>query len=238
MKDKSDGLKKRVGILDRELRVLDDGLSTQVAAQIRQVRRRKDVAEFRKKQVEALRVRAAMDGVLSDMPLELGQWVVPGTVLAKVVKPERLKAVLRVSEVQAKDVAVGQTARIDTHSGVVSGHVARIAPAASQGTVIVDVLLDAELPPVARPDLNVDGIVEIDRLDDVVCVDRPVGAQEDRPLSVFRLTDDGKEAVRVTVAVGKLSLKTIEVKEGLREGARIIVSDMSRWDSASQLALH
>jgi multidrug resistance efflux pump len=237
MKDRAHALRQRVAIAERELAVLDQGMKLQIEAQKQQIVRRREMAVFRAKQVDSLIVRAGFDGVLQEMPLELGQWVVPGTVLAKVVKPEKLKAVLRVPETQAKDIAVGQRVSVDTKNGIVPGHVARVATAATQGAVLVDVLLDADPPAGARPDLNVDGTVEIEHLDSVLSLERPVGAQPDRPMSLFRLGDSGKEAVRVNVVIGKVSVRSVEVKSGLPEGARVIVSDMSRWETAQRLTL-
>jgi multidrug resistance efflux pump len=234
-RDKAAGLKQRIAVAEKELAVLEEGLSTQIAAQRVQIERRKEMAAFRKKQVEGLSVKAGDDGVLEDMPLEIGQWVSPGTLMAKVVKPGHLKAQLRVPEVQAKDVAVGQSVKVDTRNGIVQGHVFRVAPAATQGTVQVEVTLDGELPPGARPDLNVDGTIEIERLEDVLYVERPVGAQEDRPMMLFRM--EGREAVRVRVEIGRLSVKSVEIKDGLREGAQVVVSDMSRFESQERLAV-
>jgi multidrug resistance efflux pump len=237
MKDRATSLKQRVHVAETELRILEEGFTSQVAAQKAQIARRREMAEFRKKQVEALRVRAGGDGVLQEMPLEVGQWVSPGTVLAKVVKPERLKAELRVPEVQAKDVAVGQRVRVDTRNGIVDGRVARVATAAAQGTVLVDVLLDGELPAGARPDLNVDGTIAIEHLEDVLSLERPLGAQQDQPMSVFVVDGARGEATRMQIEIGRMSVKAVEVKSGLREGARVIVSDMSRWERSDRVAL-
>lgn len=237
LKDRADGLRRRIAVAEKELSVLEEGLTTQIAAQRVQIEQRREMAAFRKKQVDALRVRAGSDGVLQDMPLEIGQWVTPGTLLAKVVKPEHLKALLRVPEVQAKDVAVGQTVSIDTHNGVVPGHVMRVATAAAQGTVDVEVALDGDLPPGARPDLNVDGTILIERMEDVLSVERPVGAQADQPMTLFRVEAGGHEAVRTRVEIGRVSVKAVELKAGLREGAQVIVSDMARWDASERIAL-
>jgi HlyD family secretion protein len=237
MADRRESLRGRVALAEQQLKVMADAYDSQVRAQSQQVESRRQMAHFRKSQVEALNVRAGSDGVLSETPLEVGQWVTPGTEMAKVVKPERLKAVLRVPEVQAKDVAPGLKVEIDTRNGIVPGHVSRVAPSAAQGTVEVEVLLDGDLPPGARPDLNVDGTIEIERLDDVLSVERPVGAQQGQPMTLFRVLDGGKEAVRVRVAVGKVSVKTVEVTDGLHDGWQVIVSDMSRWDTAEHIAI-
>jgi multidrug efflux pump subunit AcrA (membrane-fusion protein) len=237
MKDRAAGLRQRIAVAEKELAVLEEGLSTQIAAQRAQIQRRRDMAVFRKKQVEAMQVRAGGDGVLQEMPLEIGQWVSPGTTLAKIVKPEHLKALLRVPEGMAKDVAVGQTVNVDTRNGIVPGHVFRVATAAVAGTVQIEVLLDGELPAGARPDLTVDGIVQIERLDDVLSVERPVGAQQDKPMALFRVEPGGREAVKVEVELGHISVKAVEIKGGLREGTQVVVSDMSRWESVDRIAL-
>jgi HlyD family secretion protein len=170
--------KSRVAVVSRSKR-------DEIGAQQAQIARRRDIAAFRKRQIEAMRVRAGGDGLLQELPLEPGQWVVPGTVLAKVIRPERLKAVLRIPELLAKDLQPGQPASIDTRNGVVAGRVARVAPAASQGTVTVEVTIDGELPQGARPALSIDGTIEIERLAGVLSVERPAGAQPEAPCSLF-----------------------------------------------------
>jgi hypothetical protein len=163
--------------------------------------------------------------------------VTPGTVLAKVVQPDELDAVIRVAEALARDVAPGQRARIDTRNGVVAGHVARVATAAHQGTVDVDVALDEPLPKGARPDLTIDGVIEIERIDDALAMPRPVGVTAESSASVFRLTDGGESAVRVRLSLGRESATAIEVRGGLNEGDRIILSDMARWDSIERVRI-
>jgi multidrug resistance efflux pump len=222
--------KSRVAVVQRSKR-------DEVSAQQAQIQRLRDIAAFRKRQIEAMRVRAGGDGLLQDLPLELGQWVVPGTVLAKVIRPEKLKAVLRIPELQAKDLQIGQAASIDTHNGVSAGRVARIAPAAHQGTVTVEVTLDGPLPQGARPDLSVEGTIEIERLKDVLSVERPAGAQPDAPYSLFKLVEGGDAARRERVELGRTSVGTIEVRAGLREGDRVILSDMARWDGVDRIKL-
>ncbi|WP_235880380.1 efflux RND transporter periplasmic adaptor subunit [Polyangium aurulentum] len=222
--------KSRVSVVQRSKR-------DEVGAQQSQVARRRDIAAFRKRRIEAMLVRAGGDGLLQDLPLELGQWVVPGTVLARVIRPERLEAVLRIPEIQAKDLQIGQAASIDTHNGVVAGRVARIAPAASQGTVTVEVTLDGALPQGARPDLSVEGTIEVERLKDVLSVERPAGAQPEAVYSLFKLDQGGEGALRERVELGRASVGTIEVRGGLREGDRVILSDMSRWDGVDRIKL-
>src|SRR5690606_34876755 len=171
------------------------------------------------------------EGVLQRLDLEIGQWVNPGVELARVVQPGRLKAELRIPEVQAKDVAIGQLARIDTRNGIVEGRVVRIDPASQNGSVGVDVALDGELPPGARPDLSVDGTIEIERLPDVLFVGRPAFGNPESSVGMFKVTPDFRYADRVTVQLGRNSVNTIEVRGGLQEGDVVILSDMSQWDS-------
>jgi HlyD family secretion protein len=161
--------------------------------------------------------------------------VTPGTVLAKVVKPERLKAELRIAETQARDIQVGQKAQVDTRNGVVEGSVLRIAPSASQGTVKVEVTLPDTLPKGARPDLTVEGTVELERLGDVLSVGRPAGAQPNSAVSLFRLLPGSDEAVRVPVQLGRGSVNAIEVVQGLTEGDQVVLSDMTAWDAVDRV---
>jgi HlyD family secretion protein len=195
------------------------------------------LASLRRSQVEALKVRAGISGVLQELPLQVGQRVAAGATLARVVQPEKLKAQLRIAETQAKDIEIGQIASIDTRNGIVPGKVSRVDPAAQNGTVTVDVALEGTLPKGARPDLSVDGTVELDRLADVVYVGRPAFGQEQSQVSLFRVNSDGDEAVRVKVKLGKSSVSTVEVVEGLKPGERVILSDMSAWDAYDRVRL-
>jgi HlyD family secretion protein len=236
--DRAAEMQKRVEIESERLTVMGGSLRDQVRAQEAQIERLKAVVSFRQKQVESMKVRSPDDGVLSELPLELGQWVTPGALLAKVVKPERLKAELRIPETQAKDVALGQKAEIDTRNGVVPGKVSRIAPSASQGSVLVEVQFGgAELPKGARPDLTVEGTVELEKLNDVLYVGRPAGAQPDATVELFKLLKDSDLAVRSKVKLGRSSVSTIEVKEGLQEGDAVVLSDMTAWDTADRVRL-
>ena len=194
-------------------------------------------AALRQSQVAALSLRPGMSGILQLLPLQVGQQLAPGTVLAKVAKPLPLKAELRVSEVQAKDVQVGQVARVDTRNGVVEGRVQRVDPAVQNGTVLVDVGLPAELPKGVRPDLSVDGVVELDRVGKALQVGRPVQAQGGGALSLFKLSPDGSEAVRVKVRLGRASVNTVEILEGLQPGDRVVLSDTSAWDAHDRIRL-
>jgi HlyD family secretion protein len=193
--------------------------------------------DFKRTQVDLLRVRAGANGVLQQLPVEVGQRVTPGTILAKVAEPGRLKAELKIAETQAKDIAVGQIASIDTRNGIISGQVIRIDPAAVNGTVSVDVHLNGELPKGARPDLSVDGTIEIERLSDVLYVGRPAFGQERTTVGMFKLQPNG-DATRIAVKLGRSSVNTIEVVEGLQAGDQVILSDMSEWESVDRVRLH
>ncbi|HEY6908768.1 MAG TPA: HlyD family efflux transporter periplasmic adaptor subunit, partial [Myxococcales bacterium] len=230
-------LRDRLDLERKRLGVVAGSGKEQVAAQRAQIDRLRAVVAFRRKQVDSMKVRSVDKGVLSELPLELGQWVVPGQLLAKVVQPERLKAVLRIPETQARDLALHLPATIDTRNGVVKGQVSRISPSANQGSVEVDVSLPAELPRGARPDLTVEGTIEIERLANVLYVGRPAGAQPNGQVELFKLVNGGDEAHRVKVKLGRSSVSTVEVLEGLAEGDAVILSDMSQWDTTDRVRL-
>ncbi|MFP2904172.1 efflux RND transporter periplasmic adaptor subunit [Pyxidicoccus sp. 3LFB2] len=235
--EKAGELTRRLELERKRLNVVASSMKDQLAAQQGQVERLKAVAQFRRNQVESMKVRAGEDGVLQELPLELGQWVTPGVLLAKVVKPERLKAELRIAETQARDIQPGQKALVDTRNGVVEGTVARVAPAASQGTVRVEVSLPEELPRGARPDLTVEGTVELERLGNVLSVGRPAGAQPNGTMSLFRLMPGSDEAIRVPVQLGRGSVNAVEVVQGLQEGDQVVLSDMAAWDAVERVRL-
>ena len=235
--DREAELATRLELARSRVAVVQRSERDEIGAQRAQIARRRDIASFRKRQIEAMRVRAGGEGLLQELPLELGQWVVPGSVLAKVIRPDRLKAVLRIPELQAKALQVGQATSIDTHNGLIAGRVARIAPAASQGTVTVEVSLEGPLPQGARPDLSIEGSIEIERLKDVLSVQRPAGAQPEAAYSLFKLSEGGEAAARERVELGRSSIGTIEVRGGLREGDQVILSDMSRWDGTDRIKL-
>ncbi|MCP3102560.1 HlyD family efflux transporter periplasmic adaptor subunit [Myxococcus sp. K15C18031901] len=235
--EKAVEIKGRLDLERKKLGVVASSMREQLAALQEQVDRLKAVARFRRTQVESMKVLAGEDGVLQELPLELGQWVTPGVLLAKVVKPERLKAELRIAETQARDIQPGQKALVDTRNGVVEGQVARVAPAASQGTVRVEVSLPAELPRGARPDLTVEGTVELERLGNVLSVGRPAGAQPNGTMSLFRLMPGSDEAVRVPVQLGRGSVNAVEVLQGLAEGDQVVLSDMAAWDAVERVRL-
>jgi multidrug resistance efflux pump len=236
-RDDAADLQTRLGVERQRLEFQGRSMQQQIAAQESQVSMLRRLAEFNQGQIVSMQVRSPNAGVLQELPIELGQWVNSGATLAKVVQPGRLKAVLRISETQARDLAVGQRASVDTHNGVVPGHVARIDPASQNGTVTVDVALDAPLPRGARPDLSVDGTVEIDRLANVLYVGRPAYGQADGSLAMFRVAPGGGEARRVMVRLGRGSASTVEVLGGLNPGDVVILSDMSQYEGNDRLKL-
>jgi HlyD family secretion protein len=213
-------------------------VGAQIAPKEAEVSRLRAQADLTQRDFDALTVRASYAGVLQALPLEVGQQVVPGSTLARVADPTRLKAEIRIAETQAKDVQAGQIASIDTRNGVVPGVVARVDPAVVNGTVLVDVTLTGDLPRGARPDLSVDGTVELERLDKVVYVGRPAFGQERSTVGIFRLSPDGKEANRVPVQLGRSSVNTIEIVQGLAPGDRVILSDMSNWENTDRVRLN
>jgi multidrug efflux pump subunit AcrA (membrane-fusion protein) len=234
-KSKADELTTRNDIEGERLDINQKAIESQLAEQQAKIDQIQALAELKQKQLDSLRVRAGIQGVLVDLPLQVGQHVLPGTMLAKVVQPNHLMAELKIAETQARDVQIGQTALIDTHNGTVSGTVARVDPAVQNGTVTVDVTLTGELPKGARPDLSVDGTVDLEKLDKVLYVGRPAFGQENSTISLFKLDPDGKGAVRVPVRVGRASVNSIQILEGLREGDTVILSDMSRNDNTDRI---
>jgi HlyD family secretion protein len=219
------------------LRVMDGAMARQIALQRTEVQRARSIAEFQQARVNSMHVRAPEAGVLQTLPLELGQWVVSGQVLATLAQPGRLKAVLRVPETQARDVVVGQPVEIDTRNGIAKGHVLRVDPSVQNGTVTVEVGLDGALPRGARPDLSVDGTIEIERLADVLHVGRPAYGQGESTVGLFRLDPDGKYATRVPVKLGRTSVNAIQIVQGLKVGDRVIIGDMSQWDNVERVKL-
>ena len=231
-------LETRVSLEERRLKVMSESMESQLSTQESQVGRMKAIVDFQRGRLASLRVRAGASGVLQDLPLEEGQWVISGQTLARVVQPERLKAVLRVPEVQARDIVLGQRAFIDTRTDTIPGRVVRIDPASQNATVAVDVALDPDtLPRGARPDLSVDGIIEVARLDDVLWTGRPVFGQQYSTVGLFRVSPDGREAVRVQVRLGRTSVNAVEIVSGLAQGDVVILSDMSAWDDADRVRL-
>jgi HlyD family secretion protein len=234
----ADELEHREGIEQQRLGIAGQAIEAQLRAQQAEVDQRRSQARLRRSQVEALRVRAGIDGVLQVVPVEVGQRVTPGTNLARVARPDRLKAVVRVPETQARDVVPGQKAVVDTRNGVVNARVVRVDPAVQNGTVTVDLALVGELPKGARPDLTVDGTIELERLTDALHVGRPAMGQPQSTVGLFRLVKGTNEALRVRVRLGQASVSTIEVVEGLEVGDEVILSDTSAWDSADRIRLN
>ena len=228
----------RIEVEDARLAILTQAVDSQISLQRAQVERMRAISEFQQDRVRSMVVTAGAEGVVQDLDLQPGQWVVSGTTLARVVEPGRLKAVVRIPETQARDVAIGQTASVDTRNGIVAGSVVRIDPAAQNGTVAVDIGFEGPLPRGARPDLSVEGTIELERLDRVLYVGRPAYGQPEGQVSLFRLAPDGKTAERVSVQLGKSSVNTIEVTRGLRAGDRIIISDMSQYDNVDRVRLN
>ena len=212
-------------------------LQAQLLAKQAEIEQDRALAQLKQTQVQNLVVRAGIKGVLQEQPLKVGQWVTPGTTLAKVVQPDHLKAELKIPETQAKDIQLNQPASVDTHNGIIAGHVMRIDPAVYNGTVTVDVMLDDPLPPGARPDLSVDGTIDLERLSNVLYVGRPAFGQENSTVGMFVLQPDGRTAAREQVKLGRSSVNTVEILGGLKDGDQVILSDMSRWDNFDRIRL-
>ncbi|MEM7050458.1 MAG: HlyD family efflux transporter periplasmic adaptor subunit [Acidobacteriota bacterium] len=230
-------LERRHEIEQQRLEKTAESNSAQLASERARVDQLRSLFELRRKQLDALKVKAGLDGVLQELPLEVGQRVAPGDLLARVAQPDTLKAELRIPETQAKDLGVGQQAEVDTRNGIAQGEVTRIDPAVQDGYVLVDVSFTEELPAGARPDLSVDGTIEIERLDDVLFVGRPARGQRDATIQLFKLVEDGREAIPVNVQIGRTSVNTVEVVSGLQEGDRVILSDPSAWEGSDRIRL-
>jgi HlyD family secretion protein len=232
-----DSLEKRCQIEIERVEKSEINFKAQLLAQQARIDQLRSQYTLRKQQYDQLRVRAGMSGVLEQISVSVGQQVAPGTNLARVADPTRLKAELRIAETQAKDLTIGQRAKVDTRNGVIDGKVIRIDPAAQQGTVTVDVELVGELPRGARPDLSVDGTIELERLDNVLNVGRPAFGQEQSTVGLFKVDPATGEASRAQVQLGKSSVNTIQVMGGLAEGDQVILSDMSAWDQFERIRL-
>ena len=234
---RAESLVIRLQLEKERLAIAEKATQAQLAAKQAEVEQNRALHQLRLRQRDALRVRAGIHGVLQLVPVEVGQQFAVGTNLARVADPARLKAQIRIPETQAKDVQIGQKAEVDTRNGVVAGHVARIDPSVVNGTVTVDVTIDAALPQGARPDLSVDGTIEIERLPDILYVGRPVQGQPNSTVGIFKLIEGGKEAVRARVQLGRSSVNTIEVVAGLQVGDQVVLSDMSAWDAYDRVQL-
>ncbi len=240
-KAKAQDLEARVSIEERRLAFAGESAKSQLAVQTAEVEKLRALRDLRRQQVANLKVRAGIDGVLTQVGdrevLQSGQRVAANATLAKVVVPTRLKAEVKVAETQARDVALGQKVAVDTRNGVVSGQVVRVDPAVQNGTVLVEVSLSGPLPKGARPDLSVEGTIELERLENVLHVGRPVQGQPESTVGLFRVTADGTHAQRVPVKLGRSSVSTIEILEGLSVGDRVILSDMGQYDSHDRVRI-
>ena len=236
--DRADALEKRLALEEERLKLLTQTIDEQIKVQEEQVGRLRSIAQFQHGLKASMVVRAGIRGVLREVPLQSGQYATAGTTLARIDPvPLRLKAELRVPENQARDVAIGQKATIDTRNGFAPGRVSRIDPASSAGTVKVDVALDGTPPAGARSDLSVDGVIEIARLKNVLFTGRPAYGQPDATIGIFKLVDNGKYAQLVTVRLGRTSVTSVEIKEGLAPGDVVILSDMSRWENVDRVRI-
>ena len=236
-KGKADELTTRNGLEEQRLTIAQKAILAQLRQQEAKVDQMRTLSKLRAKQLNDLKVRPGIDGMLVDMPLQVGQHVAPGTMLARVIQPNHLIAELKIAETQARDVQIGEPASVDTHNGIVTGTVMRVDPGVQNGTVTVDVNLTSDLPKGARPDLSVDGTIDLEKLDNVLYVGRPAFGQESSTISLFKVDPDEKGAVRVPVKVGRASVNSIQVIEGLQQGDKVILSDMSRWDNTDRIRL-
>jgi len=235
---KADELEQRTKLEGERLAFQKQQVQAQLAAQRAKIDQLRAMFELKKSQVEALKVRAGIDGILTELLVQQGQRVTIGTALAKATQPWRLKAELKIAETQANNIVIGQDAQIDTRNGIIPGKVSRIDPAVINGTRTVDARLTGALPPGAVPDLSVDGTIELENLSDVVYVGRPVFGQPNSTIQLFKVDPDGKGAERVTVKLGRSSVNTIEVLDGLKVGDKVILSDMSAWDGHDRIRLN
>jgi len=231
-------LGNRDAIEQKRLNFARDSIEPQLASKQAEVDQVKAAAQLKLDQVEALHVKAGMNGVLQQLPVDVGQRVKIGDNLARVADPTKLKAEIKIAETQAKDIQIGEKATIDTRNGVVTGHVTRVDPAVEQGTVKVDAQIDGELPRGARPDLTIDGTIELERLDDVIYVGRPAFGQENNTVGIFKLVSGSSEAVRTPVKLGRSSVNSIEIINGLQPGDQVILSDTSAWDAHERIRLN
>jgi HlyD family secretion protein len=229
-------LENRLKIARSRLEIQTKGMTSQIAPQEAEVDQKRAAYELRVRQLDDLKVKAGMSGVLQEVPVERGAQVAPGANLARVADPTNLKAELRIAETQTKDIRIGQLAEVDTRNGIVKGKVARIDPKSTGGTVGVDVILEGELPSGARPDLSVDGTIQLERLDNIIYVGRPSFGQENSTIGLFKLTGDG-EAIRTNVKIGRTSVDKVEIVEGLQPGDQVILSDMSAQDQYDRIRI-
>jgi HlyD family secretion protein len=230
-------LEKQNDLAQKEVETFEHSIDAQLAVQQATVDQKRALYQLKKSQLDELHVRSGEDGVLQELDVDVGQQVAQGAALLKVAQPTQLKAALQIAETQAKDLQVGQSATIDTHNGVIPGHVIRIDPAVLNGTRTVDIKLDGALPPGAVPQLSVEGTIEIEHLTDVLYVGRPVHGDAESTIGLFKLVNGGKEAVRVNVVLGRASVNTVEIRKGLEIGDQVILSDMSASDNYDRVRL-
>ncbi|HQR35388.1 MAG TPA: HlyD family efflux transporter periplasmic adaptor subunit [Blastocatellia bacterium] len=236
---KANELATRNELEKKRIAMTSEAMKTQLAVSQSTLDQRRALVELRRKQVADLRVRAGMHGVLQQWAVEVGQQVTPGTNLARVSDPSRLKAQVRIAETQLKDIRIGLPATIDTRNGIIPGHVTRVDPAAQNGTVTVDISLEAALPPGARPDMSVDGKIELERLNNVMNMQRPTFGQENSTIKLFKLEADEQHAELVAVEIGRTSVTTVEIVKGLKVGDKVIVSDTSQLgDNVTRIRLN
>ena len=230
-------LQKENDLAQKEVQTFQDSIQPQLAVAQATVDQKQALYNLYKSELDGLHVRPGVDGVLQELDVDVGQQVTSGAILFKVTQPTQLKAALQIAETQAKDIQIGQKASIDTHNGIIPGHVIRIDPAVLNGTRTVDVKLDGALPPGAVPQLSVEGTIEIERLSNVLYVGRPVHGDENSTVGLFKITDGGKEAVRVQVQLGRASVNDVEIIKGLQVGDQVILSDMSAEDNYDRVEL-
>jgi HlyD family secretion protein len=236
-KVKEDQLAIRAQIEETRARNAEETAEAKIAAEKSHVDQQRALYNLRRSQLDALHVRAGINGVLQLVPVEVGQSVAPGTNLARVADPKKLKAEIKISETQANELIIGMKSTVDTRNGIVNGRVSRIDPSVQNGTVTVDVSFDSPLPNGARPDLSVDGTIEIENLTNILYVGRPAFGQPQSTVSLFKLNADGSEATRTSVGLGRFSVSSVEVRQGLREGDRVILSDTSALSNYERIRL-
>jgi HlyD family secretion protein len=236
-KVKAEQLAIRLKLEEDRTKNAEDSAVARLQAQQSHVDQQRALYDLKRSELDSLHVRAGIEGVLQLVPVDVGQHVTPSTNLARVADPKHLKAEIKIPETQAKDITIGQPATVDTRNGIVKGQVSRIDPSVQNGTVTVDVLFTEPLPNGARPDLSVDGTIELENLKDVLYVGRPVHGQSDSTIGLFKLVEDGSEGLRVSVKLGKSSVNAVEILQGLKVGDKVILSDMSAWDAFDRVRL-
>jgi HlyD family secretion protein len=236
-KVKAEQLAIRLKLEEDRTKNAEDSAAARLQAQQSHVDQQRALYDLKRSELDSLHVRAGIEGVLQLVPVDVGQHVTPSTNLARVADPKHLKAEIKIPETQAKDITIGQPATVDTRNGILKGQVSRIDPSVQNGTVTVDVLFTEPLPNGARPDLSVDGTIELENLKDVLYVSRPVHGQSDSTIGLFKVVEEGSEGLRVSVKLGKSSVNAVEILQGLRVGDKVILSDMSAWDAFDRVRL-